>query len=67
MDKVYVTKSGDTWDRIAKEMYGSEIHTSFLMSNNQQHLKYFVFPEGVELEIVELPKDPGVELPGWRE
>lgn len=51
MAKVYKTKSGDTWDIIAKEVYGDELYTSFLMGNNQQHLGYFVFPEGVLLEI----------------
>ena len=53
MAKVYKTKSGDTWDIIAKEVYGDELYTSFLMGNNQQHLGYFVFPEGVLLEIKE--------------
>ena len=33
MAKVYKTKSGDTWDIIAKEVYGDELYTSFLMGN----------------------------------
>lgn len=65
MAKVYKTISGDTWDAVAKEVYGSESYTSFLMSNNQEHLDYFVFPEGVLLTIEELPAEES-NLPDWR-
>lgn len=65
MEKVYKTKSGDMWDSIAKEVYGSESYTSFLMANNQQHIDYFVFPEGIELVIVVLPEEEST-LPDWR-
>lgn len=65
MAKVYTTISGDIWDRIAKEVYGSETYTSFLMQNNQHLLNYFVFPEGVQLAILDLPK-AAENLPDWR-
>ena len=29
---MYTTKSGDTWDVIAKEVYGSEYHADALMA-----------------------------------
>lgn len=61
----YKTKSGDTWDAIAKEAYGSETCVSFLMANNQQHLKYFVFPDGITLDINDLPKQAST-MPDWR-
>ncbi len=67
MAKVYKTKSGDTWDIIAKEVYGDELYTSFLMGNNQQHLDYFVFPEGVLLEIKDKPDKDDDFLPDWRQ
>ena len=66
MAKVYKTKSGDTWDIIAKEVYGDELYTSFLMGNNQ-HLGYFVFPEGVFLEIKDKPDKDDDFLPDWRQ
>ena len=44
MAKVYKTVSGDIWDKIAKEVYGSEKYTSFLMENNQKYIDYFIFP-----------------------
>lgn len=65
MARVYKTKSGDVWDNIAKEVYGSETYTSFLMANNQQYIDYFVFPEGINLEIKDLPKEAST-LPEWR-
>lgn len=65
MAMVFKTISGDTWDAIAKEVYGSESYTSFLMSNNQEHLENFIFPDGVLLTIEDLPEDEST-LPDWR-
>ena len=33
---MYTTKSGDTWDVIAKEVYGSEYRADVLMAANPQ-------------------------------
>lgn len=65
MATVYKTKSGDVWDMIAKEVYGDETYTSFLMANNQGLLNYFVFPEGVILSIQDKPEEVST-LPDWR-
>ena len=65
MASVYKTISGDVWDRIAKEVYGDESCTSFLMSNNQEYLDYFVFPDGIELRTPKMPEDE-TTLPEWR-
>lgn len=65
MDEVYITKSGEVWDQIAKKVYGDEKYVSYLMANNQTLLEYFVFPEGIQLKIVELPKEEST-LPDWR-
>lgn len=65
MATVYKTKSGDVWDYIAKEVYGSESYTSFLMENNQNCLNYFVFPAGIELVIKDKPEEVSL-LPDWR-
>lgn len=61
----YITKSGDVWDNIAKEVYGSESYTSFLMENNKHLVNYFVFPEGIQLEIKDKPAEVSL-LPDWR-
>lgn len=63
--KLYKTVSGDVWDKIAKEVYGSESYTSFLMENNQKYIEYFVFPAGIHLTIKDLPKEKST-LPEWR-
>ena len=39
----YTTKSGDTWDRIAKEVYGSEYKADILMAANLQEIGTFIF------------------------
>lgn len=65
MAGIYRTKSGDVWDDIAREVYGDEAYTSFLMANNQEHLEYFVFPEGICLRVEELPEKKNT-LPDWR-
>jgi phage tail protein X len=65
MATVYKTKSGDVWDRIANEVYGSESYTSFLMANNQKYLNYFIFPEGIKLTIEDKPQEASL-LPDWR-
>lgn len=63
--KVYKTKSGDTWDMVAKEVYGDELYTSLLMQNNQELLEYFMFPEGVCIELPDIPQEESL-LPEWR-
>ncbi len=66
MAAVYKTKSGDVWDNIAKEVYGSESYTSFLMANNQEFIDYFVFPEGIKLIIEDKQEEAVSSLPDWR-
>ena len=62
---VYKTKSGDTWDTIAKKVYGDEMRVSLLMASNQELLEYFVFPEGLLVDLPELPEEEST-LPEWR-
>lgn len=65
MADVYKTRSGDTWDMVAKEVYGDELYTSLLMANNQELLDYFIFPEGVLISLPEVPEEESL-LPDWR-
>lgn len=65
MDKVYITTAGQEWDMVAKEVYGNESYTSFLMNNNLEFIHYFKFPAGLKLKIVELPQEAST-LPTWR-
>lgn len=65
MSEVYKTRSGDTWDMIAKEVYGDELYASLLMANNQELLEYFIFPEGVLVSLPEVSEEESL-LPDWR-
>lgn len=66
MLKTYTTIQGDTWDMIAKRVYGAEKHLDYLMSNNFPLLNYFVFPAGVEVNIPTMPEAARAGLPAWR-
>lgn len=63
----YTTVQGDTWDKIAKKVYGKEIHADFLMANNFLELDAFVFSEGTVLNTPELPEEQDGDLPPWRD
>jgi len=62
----YITKSGDTWDVIAKEVYGSEYRADVLMAANPQHIGTFVFGSGVEIAAPELADERDGLLPPWK-
>lgn len=62
----YITKSGDTWDMIAKEVYGSEYHVDVLMAANAAHIETFIFQAGVELSTPALEEERNGLLPPWK-
>lgn len=51
MQNTYTTISGQTWDQIAFEVYNDEYYTDKLMDANRDKLEYFVFPDGVVLQL----------------
>lgn len=65
VERMYVTRMGQCWDEIAKEVYGSERHTGFLMQNNMPLLDTAVFSAGTSLRTPDLPKEED-NLPPWR-
>lgn len=62
----YTTKSGDTWDRIAKEIYGSEYHADILMEANPEQIGTFIFDAGVELSTPAYVQKRNDLLPPWK-
>lgn len=62
----YTTKSGDTWDVIAKQVYGSEYHADILMAANQQQIDTFIFEAGVVLATPVLEEERDGLLPPWK-
>lgn len=62
----YRTIQGDTWDMIAKKVYGAERHLDCLMASNFDLLDYFIFPAGIVVKVPELPAKMSEDLPSWR-
>ena len=62
----YRTIQGDTWDMIAKKVYGAERHLDYLMASNFELLDYFIFPAGIVVKVPELPSEISEDLPSWR-
>lgn len=62
----YRTIQGDTWDMIAKKVYGAERHLDYLMASNFDLLDYFIFPAGIVVKVPELPAEISEDLPSWR-
>lgn len=62
----YTTVSGDTWDVIAKKVYGNERYTDYLMQNNMDKLDIFIFDDGIELYTPEIEEEVDEDLPEWR-
>lgn len=63
----YETVSGDTWDIIAKKVYGKEKYADYLMQNNWLLLEYTIFPAGVIVKCPELTEKVDEDLPLWRD
>ena len=64
--KTYITKQGDMWDAIAYAQLGDVMHTDKLMNANQQHIKTYIFPAGIVLNLPEVSNNEPDELPPWK-
>lgn len=62
----YITKSGDTWDLVAKQVYGSEYHADTLMEANRDQINTFIFSAGVALNTPALKESRDGLLPPWK-
>lgn len=66
----YTTISGDTWDIIARKVYGREVLADHLMQARQNVtlLDIQVFPAGVKVNAPEITEDIAYnnDLPDWR-
>ena len=69
MDTITTTQ-GDTWDTIAKRVYGDETKAQALMEERETSrlLDYQVFPGGIRVATPALPEDEPAtaDLPEWR-
>ncbi|KAF5061109.1 hypothetical protein DSECCO2_318730 [anaerobic digester metagenome] len=62
----YITKTGDQWDIIAKNVYGDECKADILMAANFPLLDIFQFDAGIAVECPELTQTLSETLPPWR-
>ncbi len=62
---MYKTRQGECWDEIAKNVYGNEKYTGYLMQNNLPLLDTVVFSAGTEVRTPKLSADE-TDLPIWR-
>lgn len=63
---VYVTKSGDTWDLIAYEIYGDEVHMKELIEANIELAETVFFEAGVPLICPDIPLPDSANTPPWK-
>lgn len=68
MAEQYTTRQNQTWDVIAKEVYGDEKYTEQLMKNNLDKIDIFVFSAGTVLSTpeIETQQKEDINLPEWR-
>ena len=67
--KIIVTQAGDTWDRLAKKLYGDERFMDRLIKANLVHRMTVVFSSGVVLNVPEVDtasSEQDVNLPRWK-
>ncbi len=66
----YTTQMGDTWDIIAKRVYGNELHMAKLIAANIDYRKVVVFKAGVKLVVPVVETSVAMEIPGlpvWKQ
>lgn len=64
---MYRTVLGDTWDIIAKKVYGDEKAAGWLMKKNPRQLGTAIFTDDVYIYTPPLPAVEDGELPDWRD
>lgn len=62
----YLTKTGDEWDVISRNIYGSEKYVGELLKANPAQVGTIIFESGVKLKIPEIEKEKAEYLkPKW--
>ncbi len=64
--KTYTTVQGDLWDRIAYKQLGDTAYTDKLMTLNSKYIGYFVFPEGIVLNLPDIQNTVSSSAPPWK-
>lgn len=67
MEMPYTTVGGDTWDVIAKKVYGDEYCADVLMQANPEQIGVFRFDSGIVLQTPELTEEQSGTRPPWKD
>ena len=62
---IYTTVSGDLWDMISYNVYGSEEYMGLLIQTNPKYIDTVVFKSGIEINAPDLDEND-IDLPPWR-
>lgn len=62
----YITKSGDTWDSIAFDLYGDYKTLSQLILMNPEYMDTLIFSGGIDIDVPEAMSVSNSSLPPWR-
>lgn len=62
----YTTVQGDTWDKIAYNVYGNTKYMGNLLEANHAVLDTFVFDAGVTIETPTIDTSTASDTPIWR-
>jgi len=62
----YTTVSGDQWDIISYNLFGTEDYTGSIIQVNIKYADIVIFPAGIVLNIPEA-SDGNYGLPPWRD
>lgn len=63
---VYYTFSGDTWDIISFNVYGSEKYANRLIEENPNLSNIAIFSSGIEVIVPDILIDISEDLPPWK-
>lgn len=63
----YKTLNGDTWDIIAKKIYGKEKYALQLMEANPDLLDIIIFESDITIKIPPIDTSDTSNLPPWKQ
>jgi phage tail protein X len=62
----YETKQGDTWDVLARDIYGSEMLAYLILQANPAYMEMIYLPSGLKLTIPDTPpQKTNQPMPPW--
>lgn len=64
---MYRTKSGDTWDGIAYDLYGNEQYAQALIEANKAYIDTVIFSANILLAVPEIAQTNQSSLPPWKQ